>query len=85
MPTVPLTLLETPGAIGASLPSLSAVPTGEEPSCPSWIRPGPRRSSVRGSRKFDDIKQIIEHQNERIRLLEEKLELLRNELHNRRE
>jgi len=30
------------------------------------------------SRKIDDIKTIIEHQNERIRLLEEELALLRN-------
>jgi hypothetical protein len=35
------------------------------------------------SRKIDDIKHIIEHQNERIRLLEEELELLRNEGRNR--
>ena len=34
------------------------------------------------SRKIDDIKHIIEHQNERIRLLEEEIEHLRNELRN---
>jgi hypothetical protein len=31
------------------------------------------------NRKIDDIKHIIEHQNERIRLLEEELEILRKE------
>ncbi len=32
------------------------------------------------AKKLDDIKRIIEHQNERIRLLEEELEILREAL-----
>jgi hypothetical protein len=44
---------------------------------------GLEKNEFNTGRKLEDIKQVIEHQNERIRLLEEELELLRNELRNR--